>query len=263
MEDLNKTQIVLLTLLVSFVTSIATGIVTVSLLDQAPVGVTQTINRVVEKTVQTVVPQKLQPQIVTKEVPIKSEDLIVSAVDANTKSMVRISGSYDSSASLYEGLGFIISKSGFIITPAVSDPNKKFTATTSSGKTFPLIFLETPNKKISLFKTDIGTEKYTFTPATLADSNNLKLGQSVISFGGTESRNIVGVGVISGITLSSDDKKLPILIETNLNSSDGASGFFLLNLDGSVIGLYLSPDFSVPKNDYIPINLIKDQIPSA
>ena len=36
LEHLNKTQIILLTLLVSFVTSIATGIVTVSLLAQAP-----------------------------------------------------------------------------------------------------------------------------------------------------------------------------------------------------------------------------------
>ena len=38
MEHLNKQQLILLTLLISFVTSIATGIVTVSLMDQAPQG---------------------------------------------------------------------------------------------------------------------------------------------------------------------------------------------------------------------------------
>ncbi len=53
-EDLNKNQIILLTLLVSFVTSIATGIVTVTLIDQAPAPVAQTINQIVERTIERV-----------------------------------------------------------------------------------------------------------------------------------------------------------------------------------------------------------------
>jgi hypothetical protein len=53
-DDLSKSQLLLLTLLVNFVMSIATGIVTVSLLDQAPQTVTQTVNRIIEHTVETV-----------------------------------------------------------------------------------------------------------------------------------------------------------------------------------------------------------------
>ena len=48
MVSLTKTQIVLLFLLVSFVTSLATGIVSVTLVNQAPQPVTHTINKVVE-----------------------------------------------------------------------------------------------------------------------------------------------------------------------------------------------------------------------
>src|SRR4029077_18213268 len=51
-EKLTKSQIVLLTLLVSFVTSIATGIVTVSLMDQAPPAIAQSVSRIVEHTVE-------------------------------------------------------------------------------------------------------------------------------------------------------------------------------------------------------------------
>lgn len=53
-EDLNKTQLLLLTLLVNFVTSIATGVIIVSLLDDTSPTVTQTVNRIVERTVESV-----------------------------------------------------------------------------------------------------------------------------------------------------------------------------------------------------------------
>ena len=75
MEDLNKTQIVLLCLLVSFITSIGTGIITSTLLQEAPQTVTQTINRVVERTVETIVPQETKgPSVVTKETTVVVKD---------------------------------------------------------------------------------------------------------------------------------------------------------------------------------------------
>lgn len=55
-KDLNKSQLILLALLLSFVTSIATGITTVTLMDQAPASVTVPINRIVRETVEKVVP---------------------------------------------------------------------------------------------------------------------------------------------------------------------------------------------------------------
>lgn len=88
-EQLNKSQTVLLTLLVSFVTSIATGIVTVALMEQGVTPVTQTINRVVERTKEVVV---TQPQVVTEEktVVVRESDSIAGAIRKNTQSVVAI-----------------------------------------------------------------------------------------------------------------------------------------------------------------------------
>jgi len=82
LEELNTTQIILLVLLVSFVTSIATGIVTVSLMAQAPPAVIQTVNHIIERTVETVVPSNNSTKIVTKEttVVVKEEDLVTSSI---------------------------------------------------------------------------------------------------------------------------------------------------------------------------------------
>ena len=55
-KDLNKSQLILLALLLSFVTSIATGITTVTLMQQAPESVTVPITRIVRETIEKVVP---------------------------------------------------------------------------------------------------------------------------------------------------------------------------------------------------------------
>lgn len=94
LEHLTKKQIILLTLLVSFVTSIATGIVSVSLMQQMPAPVTQTINRVVERTLERVVEKKTDAQgvVTTKEktVVVKETDLISAAVQAAMPSLVSV-----------------------------------------------------------------------------------------------------------------------------------------------------------------------------
>lgn len=55
-KDLNKSQLILLAVLLSFVTSIATGITTVTLMQQAPESVTVPVTRIIRETVEKIVP---------------------------------------------------------------------------------------------------------------------------------------------------------------------------------------------------------------
>ncbi|MEA1929704.1 MAG: serine protease [Patescibacteria group bacterium] len=114
MEELNKNQIVLLTLLVSFVTSIATGIVTVTLMDQAPAPVTQTINRVVERTIEKAVPGETKIETVVKEVPVvvTEDKLIVDVINNTSPGAVRITDLEGETVAT----GFIADASGLVAT---------------------------------------------------------------------------------------------------------------------------------------------------
>ncbi|MFH1608865.1 MAG: hypothetical protein ABH951_02510 [Patescibacteria group bacterium] len=55
-KDLNKAQLVMLLVLITFVVSIATSIITTSLMQEAPASVSLPINRVIRETVEKIVP---------------------------------------------------------------------------------------------------------------------------------------------------------------------------------------------------------------
>lgn len=114
MEELNKTQLILLALLVSFVTSIATGIVTVTLMDQAPPGVTQMINRVVEKTIQVSGPEG-ETKIVTQETIVLEGDRIKTLVQDSVPSMV-VFYLEDENGIHDVRNGFVVSSDGIVAT---------------------------------------------------------------------------------------------------------------------------------------------------
>lgn len=82
MEHLTKQQITLVAILVSLVTSLATGIVTVSLMDQSNPGMTNTINRVVERTIERVV----QPELATAVKPVET---ILTIIDSTEEAVAK------------------------------------------------------------------------------------------------------------------------------------------------------------------------------
>lgn len=110
-QDLNKTQLILLTLLITFVVSIATGIITVSLMQQAPKSVPQTINNVIQRTIEKVTTVPAPTQTDTKEsTPFGDGEAVVSIYSVDTISTQTIT---DEPKPL--GQGIIISDVGLIL----------------------------------------------------------------------------------------------------------------------------------------------------
>lgn len=277
MEKLTKQQIVLVTLLVSFVTSIATGIVTVALMDQAPPGVTQTINRVVERTIEKVVTEPANNNsaaVVTREtIVVKEDDKIVESVDKNKNSIVRIytNNNNEESQQVFVGLGTIVSKEGLIVTgETFADQTGRYLVMVNGEEKFYEVSILPKVKDNNLYFLKIVQDKknpMTFTPVTFGDSNGLKLGQTIIAWGG-QNTNSVSTGIISSLgeakVTGSEQATTTgageiIGLNTNISPTDSLSGGPLLNLSGEVVGLRVDLNIS-DKYNFLPSNLLRREV---
>ncbi len=92
MDNLTKTQFVFLIILVSFVTSLVTGIITVTLVNQAPPLMTQTIHKVIEKVTPGLVNSK-ENQMTA--VVISEQDSVVKAVEKVSSAVVSVIATKD------------------------------------------------------------------------------------------------------------------------------------------------------------------------
>ncbi len=289
MESLNKHQLILLALLVSFVTSIATGIVTVSLMDQAPPGVTQTINRVVEKTIERVVtePNSQSAAVGTREtIVVKEDEAVITAIEKNTKSIVRIKevvtdGSYVRHS--FAGIGLIVSNEGYIVSD-ISVAYRKSDASGNSipesyigvfpdGKVFPLNIAYSDHATGVMFfqamLPDSEKETYRFVPPKFGETA-LKLGQAVVALGGEET-NAVSTGIISNLIEREAVKSIPATtapekilfgIKTDIRAAELVPGGVLLNLSGEVIGMNVGT-VAVSRSIFIPVTKLLQALAKA
>jgi S1-C subfamily serine protease len=281
MEGLTKQQLILLALLVSFVTSIATGIVTVSLMDQAPKSVTQTINRIVERTVEKVVPaENSASTIISKEtVVVKSDDLVISSIEKNSKSLLRILKIKEMSGVRKEkfgGIGFPVGKKGLIASD-ISVLSKEmddfgsvipetYEVTLPSGKRaqiFPVGVDESSSVVFFEVRNEDGKAVLEGLPPSIkfGDSDSLKLGQSIVVLGGRDN-DAVSTGIIASL-VSNDASVTKIqgkwrAIKTDIKFADVAFGSPVINLSGEIVGIYSGQ--SSLKDSYLPIRVISDSL---
>ncbi len=252
LEQLTKHQIILLTLLVSFVTSIATGIVTVSLMDQAPAGVTRVVNQIVEHTVEKVVPatQGAAAATVTeKTVVVKDDDLAAQSIGKVQKAIIRIvaAGGKDLIAR-----GVIVDAKGVALTDRAAlaaSGAESFEAILSNGDRVSLTVAKQAASSTGPFATltlAVGTSTG-FAPAPLGKISKLQLGQSVIRVGGLGS-DTVGSGVIAMLPSNADG------VQEMIQSSVGSQtpGSLLITIFGEIIGI-TTADSAVSGFDFYTI----------
>lgn len=253
MEYLTKHQLILLALLISFVTSLATGIVTVSLMAQAPQSVTRTINQIVEKTIQSV---STQDAAVGNAVVV-NHDQTAEAVTEIMQSVVKIGSASKNST---DGVGLIVSNRGVIIADKstvsnVSDPE----AILPDGRRIlvSIILSQTNGDLVFLSPTSFSAMEYT--PIHFASST--KLGQTVLSLSGT-STPVLGQGIVLEINTTNinPDGSQPAYTSTNISSSKVTSGSPLFDLNGGVIGISTKTLSNSSIASFYPVGQLSDLI---
>ena len=249
MEDLNKQQLVLLVLLVSFVTSIATGIITVSLLSKAPVEVTQTINRVVERTVETVTPDSIvNPEVVTvrETVVVTEEERVVEAISKNSGKIVRIRNDDGS----FVAIGVVREPGGEVVTINGEYSSVfNYTASFQDGREMPIRFLRRDEQTGAAYFRLEPSESTEFSAGSFS-GNLLQLGQTVVMVSGQE-RNVVTTGLVSDI-IGTDQ------IVVNIDVSAMDPGTALLNLSGDVVAILNRQKVFVPAQKLLALEVSDD-----
>ena len=230
MEHLSKQQLILLALLVSFVTSLSTGIVTVSLMDQAPQGVTRTVSQVIERTIQAAVPQNAAVGFATS-----TFDQTADAVSHVAESIVELEGKNSSAVT---GFGLVVSRTGVIVADKSSIAGlDDYVAVLPNGAHIPVAVVQMQaSGDIVFLAPNPATTTVSFDP--IAFGGMPKLGATVLSLAGT-STQILGQGIVTE-TVPSDPHSAGNdqgRISTTISQSDVMLGSPLFGGDGAVVGI--------------------------
>ena len=216
----------------------------------------------------------------TKKINIEESSAVIDAASKVSPSVVSITTSKDVQNFFGQivqqsgaGTGFIVTNDGYIVTNkhVASDKTATYTVFLNDGRHFDgKIVAQDPVQDLAVMKIDV-----TGLPTVdLGDSDQLKIGQSVIAIGNAlgQFQNTVTVGVVSAkerqINASGGNgatESLENLLQTDAAINPGNSGGPLLNVAGQVIGI----NTAVAGNGAqgigfaIPINTIKNAITSA
>ncbi len=220
-EELSKSQLILLTILVNFVMSVATGILTVSLLDRAPAYVTQTVNRVVERTIETVA--RVAPAAVISAPAPSNQDLVTAAIGAVAMRTVALYTAETGTSTPAITVGTYLPKARAIATVALDVLPKEVLVEFTNGS-FVVASLVRQGKGIMIYGFADGAVLPKISSPVLVASSDLKLGETVLALGTDGSAS---TGIIARVSVKGIQTTLP-----NIGVGSAA-----VNLFGNLVGM--------------------------
>jgi len=220
-EELSKAQLILLTILVNFVMSVATGILTVSLLDQAPPFVTQTVNRVVERTIETVA--AAAPAAVIQAPAPSNQDLVTAAIGADAIRAVAIYSAEGGTSTPAISVGTFLPKARAIATAAQGALTKEAVIEFTNGSYVPAS-LSHQGGGIAIYGFAESAALPKMNTPVLIAANTLKLGQTVLGVGADGS---AATGIVAHVNDTGIHTTLPNM----------GTGSAIVDLSGNLVGI--------------------------
>jgi S1-C subfamily serine protease len=249
-EHLSKQQIILLALLCSFVTSLATGIVTVSLMDQAPQNIARTITQVVQQTVAGVPTGATS----TAAVAIAVSDQVADATDRVIPSLVRLR---DGDFGAVTGLGLIVAKTGTVMADKnVMDRLNIPQAVFGNNTSVPVTIIRFQMGGDIAFLAPQRSVAIELKPIALG--NIPHLGASIWSLTGT-STYALSQGIVTSV--ETDPSGAADMIRTSIPTTDLLPGAPLFNANGEVVGIATYSVIHEDHASFYPMSLVRDGIP--
>ncbi|MDB5264731.1 MAG: hypothetical protein JWN64_302 [Parcubacteria group bacterium] len=229
-EDLTKTQLLWLMVLVNFVTSIATCVLTVSLLDVAPPTVTQTVNQIVERTVERVATGTplatiVTPKPQTQTVVIRDEDLLSAAISADVARTVEIHKGNGTSTPVI-AVGTFLPKSKVVVTATVQNLPKEATIEFANGAAVQAS-LSKPGATLTIYGFADAAVLPSAPSPDLISSKDLKQGQTLVAITATGSAQTGIIAKIDTEGIHSNVSGVPV-------------GAAAVNISGDIIGIATS-----------------------
>lgn len=257
MEHLTKHQMALLAVFLSFVTAIATSIVTTALIERTATQsspIVQTVNRVIEKLIPVAVPASPTP---SPESPSPSaEDLVVQAVAKNVNSFV--SGVAKGSDGELVFRGVVVGKQTVLVPQSAADSTHSElrigTSTISlegatSTRRGPFALFTIPDSAFLATSTRVAFAR--LTPVSLSTTPP-RVGQAVIMVG-EEDGGTANYGIISSLFSRGEEAKTTERLLASIPFSKADAGKLLVSPStGQVIGVVAVENgevFGVPANE--------------